>query len=339
MRQREEIQEMPRHINSGILLGIASAALAVGAILPDAWGQARIVGSAQPVPFEDRPLAEELGFEAGEKASFAGPAGKFDAQAWRFRDPTSALVYYFASRPEGFGKATEALLKAEPLALSIPKGLFWAHGNYVIRINGWVPKAEDLKTFYAALARLDQSSLPVLPGYLPSEGRKAGSERYVVGPVTLERYEGRIGAATAAFSMGAEAVSADYGPAGRLSIFNYPTHDMARQRADEFRKLSGATVKRSGPLVAVALGVEDPNAAERILAKVNYQAALTWNEPSPDLVVKNTGKMMVSIFMLAGVMAALSVATGVVFGLLRYVRRQYGGSDVDEAMITLDLGK
>ena len=60
-------------------------------------------------------------------------------------------------------------------------------------------------------AKLDQSSLPVLPGYLPLEGRTRGSERYIIGPATLERYEGRIGAGMAAFSMGAEAVTADYG--------------------------------------------------------------------------------------------------------------------------------
>jgi hypothetical protein len=321
------------------VIATASAALAGPAIFPDNWGKWKAADKAGPMALEDRAIAEELGFEGAEKTIYTGPNGKFEARAWRFRDPTSALVYYFAMRPEGSKPAPEPLHKAEPLALTYPKGFFMAHGNYVIQVLGPAPGPEDLKVLYGTLPRLDQSSLPILPAYLPPEDLKAGSERYVVGPASLERYEPRIGAATAAFSLGAEAVTADYGAAGRLSIFNYPTNEMARQRTEEFRKLPGAVVKRSGPLVAVMLGAEDPNAAERVLAKVNYQAALTWNEPTPDSVVKNTGRMMLSIFALAGVLCALAVATGVVFGLLRYMRRKYTDSDIDEAMITLDLGK
>ncbi|HEY3742253.1 MAG TPA: DUF6599 family protein [Bryobacteraceae bacterium] len=330
---------MPRCLKFAILIGFASATWSVAAIFPENWGDAKLTGKPAIVTLTDRPLAEELGFEAGERADFTGPMGKFAIEAHRFKDPTSALSYYFASRPTGFGKAPDAFVKTEPLALSIPGGLFWAHGNYVFNEQGWTPAASDLKVLYAALAKFDQSSLPVLPGYLPQEGRLAGSERYVIGPATLERYEGRIGAATAAFSMGAEAVVADYGNAGRLSIFNYPTHDIARQRVDEFRKAEGSVVKRSGPLVAVMMGSGDPNGAERILAKVNYQASLTWNEPDPNLVVKNTGKMLLSIVELAGLIGALAVGTGIMFGLLRYLRRRYSPNDVDESMITLDLSK
>jgi hypothetical protein len=319
---------------------LASAALAIGAVFPENWGTAKLSGKAAALAVDDKPLAEELGFETGETAHFIAPGRKFDAEARRFKDPTSALVYYFASRPEGSAKPSDApLAKAEPLALTYPKGLYWAHGNYVLRTEGWVPTTSDLKVLYAALPKFDQSSLPVLPAYLPLEGLRPGSDRYIIGPVSLDRYEGRVGAGTAAFSMGAEAVTADYGSAGRLSIFNYPTPDMARQRADEFRKTNGAVVKRTGPLVAVILGSSDPDAAERVLAKVNYQAALTWNEPNPDTVVKDAGRMMLSIFALAGVLGALAIGAGVMFGLLRYTRRRYSTTDVDETMITLDLSK
>jgi len=331
---------MPRFIKLGISLAIASAAIASAAVFPENWQDAKRTGTPEPLTLQDKALADELGFEAGERADFEGPMGKFSLQGWRFKDPTSALTYYFSARPEASGKPPEALKKDEPLAIGIPKGMFWAHGNYVLQIVGWVPPTpKDLRILYNGFTRLDQSSLPVLPGYLPQEGRKPGSERYVVGPVSLERYEGRIGAATAAFSLGAEAVEADYGAAGRLSIFNYPTPDMARQRTDEFRKVPGAVVKRSGPLVAVALGATDPDAAERVLAKVNYQAALTWNEPDPDKALRDGGRMMLSIFALAGVLCALAVAAGVMFGLLRYLRRRYSPTDVDEPMITLDLSK
>ena len=318
---------------------MASAALAAGALFPENWGAAKAVGKSEPLAVADKALAEELGFEAGEKVSYEGPMGKFTAQTWRFKDPTAALVYYFAGLPDGFGRAPMPLLKAEPLALTTSRQMFLAHGNYILRVDGWVPTAQDLKVLYESFNKLDQSSLPVLPGYLPLEGRKAGSERYIIGPASLERYEGRVGSGTAAFSMGAEAVLADYGSAGRLSIFNYPTHDMARQRVEEFRKLPGAVVKRSGPLVAVVMGATDADSAERLLAKVNYQAALTWNEPTQEAVIRGAGNMLLSIVTLAGVIAALAVATGVMFGLLRYARRRYSKTDIDDPMITLDLSK
>ena len=88
-----------------------------------------------------------------------------------------------------------------------------------------------------------------------------------------------------------------------------------------------------------ALGSADADSAERLLAKVNYQAALTWNEPTQESVIRGTGNMLMSIVTLAGVIAALSVATGVMFGLLRYARRRYTKTDVDDPMITLDLSK
>ena len=330
---------MPRLLNIGIPIALASAAIAAGAIFPDNWGAAKAAGKSGPLVLEDKALAEELGFEEGEKAAYEGPMGKFTAQTWRFKDPTAALVYYFANLPEGYGRAPMPLLKAEPLALVTGRKIFLAHGNYILRVDEWVPSAQDLKVLYESFNKLDQSSLPVLPGYLPLEGRKAGSERYVLGPVSLERYEGRVGAGTAAFSLGAEAVVADYGPAGKLSIFNYPTHDMARQRLEEFRKLPGAVVKRSGPLVAVAMGATDADSAERLLAKVNYQAALTWNEPSQESIIRGAGNMLLSIVTLAGVIAALAIATGVMFGLLRYARRRYSKTDVDDSMIRLNLSK
>ena len=46
---------------------------------------------------------------------------------------------------------------------------------------------------------------PLLPGYLPSQNLVSGSERYVVGPVGLQKFEPRIPPSVAAFHLGAEA--------------------------------------------------------------------------------------------------------------------------------------
>ena len=319
------------------------------AIFPENWGTAKL-SKSEPVAIDDKPLAQELNFETGEMASYTN----FMATAWRFKDPTSALVFYFRNRPAGAvmrvdppaarPPVSNSKPRPDPLTVIAGKTLVANHGNYVFRIEGWAPSTNDLEVLYGTVPKLDQSALPVLPGYLPVEGLKPNSERYVVGPVTLEQSEPRVSAGQAAFSLDAEAVVAEYPGTGRLSIFNYPTPEAAKHRAEEFRKIAGAIVKRSVTLVAVVLpdpaGTQsgDGSAAERLLAKVGYQATLTWNEPAPGVQLRDAGKMMLSIFALVGILMALCLGAGVTFGILRYLRRRYSKTDLDETMITLGLG-
>jgi hypothetical protein len=336
-------------VKSWLVAASAVSGCLHAAIFPESWGAAKR-GKTEPVAVADIQLARELNFETGERAEYSG----FSAIAWRFKDPTSALVFYLANRPPG---ATMVAVPVEPpispdpkphrdpLTVIAGKTLFANHGNYVVRVEGWTPSPTELKVLYETVPKLDRSALPVLPGYLPADGLKPNSERYVVGPVSLEQSEPRVSAGQAAFSMEAEAVVADYPGTGRLSIFNYPTPEVAKQRTEEFRKIAGGVVKRSGPLVALVLpdpssGVSaDSSAAERLLAKVGYQATLTWNEPAPGVQLRDAGRMMLSIFALVGVLIALCLGAGVTLGMLRFLRRRYSKTDIDESMITLDLSR
>ena len=85
--------------------------------------------------------------------------------------------------------------------------------------------------------------------------------------------------------MGAEAEIARFRSKGGeldLVIFSYPTPQIARrQRVAEFEKLAGVMAKRAGPLVAVVPFRDSPDQAERLLARVNYQATITWDEYVP----------------------------------------------------------
>src|SRR5262249_52849525 len=150
-------------------------------------------------------------------------------------------------------------------------GVIFAYGNYVFQFTGGIPMTSDLEAFYAQLPRLEQSTLPALMTFLPPTGLVPNSERYVVGPVSLERFEPRIAPSVAAFHLGAEAQLAKYQTAKgllSLAIFNYPTPGMARDRYPEFAMVPGAVAKRLGPLVAVTVAPPDADAAERILAQV-----------------------------------------------------------------------
>src|SRR6202030_2442912 len=112
------------------------------------------------------------------------------------------------------------------LAVTTSDGRIFAFGNYVFQFTGAVPPASDLEAIYAQLPRLEQSPLPSLIGYLPQAGLIPNSERYVLGPVSLDRFEPRIPPSVAAFHLGTEGQIAKYkSPKGPLSlaIFYYPT--------------------------------------------------------------------------------------------------------------------
>ena len=190
------------------------------------------------------------------------------------------------------------------------------------------------------LPRLDQSPLPTLPGFLPSENLISGSTRYVTGPASLEAFGPRIQPSLAAFHIGTEAQLAKYKTPGgelALAIFSFPTPDFARDRAAEISKLPGAMVKRSGPLVALILAPSDQDAAERLLARVNYQATISWTEHVPTRR-DNIGELILGIFSLAGVLLLFCLAAGLAYGLFRVLRRRYLKRwAYDETLITLNI--
>ena len=69
---------------------------------------------------------------------------------------------------------------------------------------GDYPDPAALTTFYAQLPKLENSPLPALSTFLPKDGLVANSERYILGPVSLQRVEPAIPPSVAGFHMGAE---------------------------------------------------------------------------------------------------------------------------------------
>jgi len=325
---------MPRSL---AVWALAHAGFLQAAILPEQFGAAKWSKPPVAVPYADKALAEEWGLDGSETAEYsavAPPANlKFQMTVWRLKDPTAALAFFQASRDAAAKPST-----TEKLSVSEPGGVvFLVRGNYALRIAGWTPAKADLDQLFAGLPKLDQSALPVLPAYFPAENRVPNSERYILGPASLDRFEARITPGMAAFSMGAEGSLVRYQGGETLTIFNYPTPHIARERVEEMRKVPGSVVKRSGPLAVIVMGAADPSAAERLLAKVNYQATLTWNEGTPDVEVRRGANFLLGAFTLAGIIMAMCVGAGVAFGLIRVLRKRSSGGEEDAPMIRLHL--
>jgi len=325
---------------AAVPLLLAKALVAQAPIFPDQIGP-YIKSGPRTVSVADRPLYNEYGLETMESAEYAtsdeGSAKKrFSGTAWRLHDSTGAMALFQFRRPPGATATNFA-----PLSVSTSDGVIFAYGNYVLQITGGLPEQADLAVFYNRLPKFENSPLPALMDALPPDGLIANSGRYLLGPTSLQRFEPGIPPSTAAFRLGAEGQLGKYNtPKGELtlSIFAYPTPSMARDQAVEFQKIVGAMVKRTGPLVAITVNPPDPNVAERLLGKINYQSQVTLNEKVPGSDLRSFSSNVVSMILLAGILIVFCATAGVLYGGFRVLRRRISKQD-PQAMIVLDISK
>ena len=316
-----------------LLTAILLPSLAAAAILPDAIG-AYQRGSASKPALADQPIWKEYGLKSSETASYRNGPAKFSAIIWQLQDTTGAMAAFEWQRPASATPSTAAKLASET-----PDSLLLVYGNYLLSFNGYKPPKAELDDLTAILRNVDLTVLPVLPSYLPSEGLNPNSERYVVGPVSLQKFAPGISPSLAAFHFGAEAQMGVFHNArgdAQMLIFNYPTPQIAMQRVGEFQKLNGAVAKRSGPMVAVVLAPPDPDYAENLLSQVRYQAQVTLDEYVPSRK-DNIGDLVINAFVLIGILLAFALISGFAFGGFRALRRRSRHGEDADALTTLHL--
>ena len=315
------------------LAGIFLPTLAWAAILPETLGPYHRAATMQ-VTILDRPIWDEYGLKESEAARYENAGKDFTVTAWRLQDSTGAMAAFEWQRP-----AKSTANKLAGLAAETADGVLLAYGNYLLGFTGYKPSPEDLAALLSGLRNVDATVLPALPGYLPEQDLVPNSQRYITGPASLQKFHPGISPSLAAFHFGAEAQFGVFrGPKGEMAmaIFNYPNHHIAMKQAEEFGKLAGAVVKRSGPLVAVVLNPPDPDAAERVLAQVRYQAQVTRDEYVPTRR-DNIGSLLLNAFILIGILLAFSLVSGLALGGFRaFLRRGKKGEEAD-AMISLHL--
>jgi len=316
-----------------LLFALLVPALSQAAIWPEALGPFHRT-AATPLNLTDRPVWEEYGLKDSESAAYENGATRFTAIAWVLADPTDALAAFDWQRP---GNAIPS--KTASLAAETPDSLLLVQGNYLFSFIGYKPTSDELSALRGGLRNVDDSNLPSLPGFFPSKDLIPNSERYILGPNSLQKFAPAIPPSVAAFHLGGEGqFGLFHSSKGEipLAVFNYPTHQIAMQREGEFGKIPEALVKRSGPLVAVVLSPTDPDAAERLLAQVRYQASVTRDEYVPTRR-DNIGVLVISAFKLIGILLVFSTVGGLSVAGIRAFRRRGGRGDEADALTTLHL--
>jgi len=311
----------------------ALAAPTLAGIWPEQIGEFKRVAAA-PVAVADQATWDEYGLDQAERATYVLGQQKFTTTAYRLKDSTGAFAAFQWQRP-----AEARPTKLSELAVETEKTAAVAYGNYLLLFDGWKPQVTDLGALVDRLPKLEKSPLPPLAGYLPTQDLVPNSERYILGPASLDRFRPGIPPSVAAFHMGAEGQLGRFRAGGQemeLVIFSYPTPHIARDQSAAFQKLPGVMAKRAGPLVALIVSPADADAAERLLALVRYQAEVTLTEYVPT-ARDNIGNLILNIFLLTGILLLFCAAAGLAYGGLLALTRRWRGGPGEDPMIMLHL--
>ncbi|MGH9565784.1 MAG: DUF6599 family protein [Candidatus Angelobacter sp.] len=282
-------------------------------------------GVADPA---DGVVLKEYGFTDFEAATYARNGRTMRVKAAAFNDASGAFgafTYYVQPQMQ-----TE---KIGDQGASNNKRILFFRGNILVDAGleqVTAMSAADLRALAEALPRPhgNISTLPALPANLPRQSYIAHTAKYVVGPVALGRLGSPLPASLINFSMGAEVALAQYRSStgdGTLTLISYPTPQIAGERlkAMQTASLPGHFYfKRSGPLLAAISGSIPESEAQSLLASVNYDADVTWNQPTRPNARDNIGNLIVGIFMLIGVILAVALILGFAFGGVRVIAKK-----------------
>jgi hypothetical protein len=303
------------------------------------------------------PVLKEYGFHDLETATYTREGGrKLTIKAARFNDATGAYgAFTFYRSPEMFAEAI-----GDMAVVSNGNRVLFFKGNILIdaafdRVTAM--SAAELRNLASELPSPSPniSHVPDLPRYLPRQLLVANSAKYVIGPLAYEHLQPIIPPSAVDFGRSAEVALGNYKTSdgtGTLTLIYYPTPQIATTQLRAFEQLhpAGASdsqsfeVKRTGPIVAIASGPISHGDAKDLLASVNYEAEVTYNEPTFLSKRDNIGNLIIGIFTLIGVILMLALVLGVGFGGFRLLMKKLYphkvfDRDEDVGFISLNLKK
>ncbi len=300
------------------------------------------------------PVLREYGFQEFAAATYTQNGRKLIIRAARFRDASGAYGAFTFYKQPGMQKE-----KIGDQGASNDLRVLFYRGNVLVdakfdRLTAM--SAAELRELASDLPKApgDASKLPTLPQYLPKQSYLAHTAKYVMGPAGLESIDAPVPASLVEFDRGAELVLGRYSTSegvATLTMISYPTPQIAgdRLRAIEAAlspsqgvNVAAPLAKRTGPIVALVTGDISPAEAKSLLASVNYEADVTWNQQTSLAKKDNIGNLIVAIFTLIGILLLIAIVLGFAFGGVRVLlQRVFPGrvfqSDEEVGIIRLNL--
>jgi hypothetical protein len=302
---------------------------------------------------------KEYGFTDFEAATYKRDDRQMAIKAARFADASGAYgAFTFYRLPP---MLTESV---GDRGASLNERVLFYRGNILVEAKldrTTAMSAAELRELAAALPLPNgpARNLPTLRNYLPKQAYVKDSEKYVVGPSALVAVGAPISPEQVEFTRGAEVAEGKYSTSSgtaTLVLIAYPTPQIAGERLRSFETLSPNpspaidpslappfTMKRTGPIVALVAGKISADEAQSLLASVNYDADVTWNENTSFNKKNNVANLLVNIIFLIGILLGFAFVLGLAFGGARLlIKRLFPGRVFDRPedmeIIQLRLG-
>jgi hypothetical protein len=340
------------------------------ALLPNAfagWAAAAPIQALTDPAQADATNADalkEYGFTFGALGCYKREGETLTLRALEFDDESGAYGAYTFYRPTGWPREQIGTGAASDKN----RVIFW-RGNTVVDATFSRVGPMSVGEMREIAARLplpagNKALPPPILSFLPQQSLSGQTTHYAEGPSGYAGAGGVLPAGVAGFDRGAEAITANYalpsGPA-TLSIFEYPTPQIARLEEDTIRNyikagskaqppwpqplmdsdLASLEVRRSGVLVALVSGDAVPDESHELLERVHYEADLTSIPQPVESEIIKTGKLLFGIVALVSVGAIAAILLGFFLGggraLYRVARGKPPSSVYDEEFIHLDL--
>jgi hypothetical protein len=280
-------------------------------------------------------LLKEYGFVDFQSGTYTRENRAITVKAIRFKDASGAYgAFVFYKEP---AMLTEEI--GEQGAGANERVIFY-RGNVLVQAvldKVTAMSGGELRELASLLPQVNGpgKNPPTLPAYLPKQSYIKNSARYVIGPQGLTAIGSPFSAEVIDFSKGTEVALGKYNTAegtATLMLISYPTPAIAGER---LRALNAAPTissspdvagpmhtKRAGPIDVVVAGQISEDEARSLLASVNYDADVTWNERAPT-AKDNLADFIINEAKLVGFVLGAAILFGVMFASARILTKRY----------------
>jgi hypothetical protein len=201
---------------------------------------------------------------------------------------------------------------------------FW-QSKYVVKLEGNSTETDEMARTISENI-FGSSRKPPVSTHLPPASLVQGSDKYIVDASGVDR-KLNLDPQTLGFDNSVEVATADYrigSNVAHLVLLMYPTQQIAKKYEESWATaapIDGAFRKRVGALLAIVRGSRDPAVAKAILDGVNYETQVTWDQPRPDISIR---QVILTIFTFIGIALLFTVVVGLSFGGVRvFVKARY----------------
>lgn len=291
---------------------------------------------ASMVASQQAAARQEYGFLAGEQAAYSRGKDAIQVTLYRMKDPSGAYGMYSYLRSPDMPQAGVT----DHSAMSRERALV-LDGNLVFDVRGADLQrfGKDLNALVAAVSpKAQQGPLPTISEHLPTRGFIERSDKYILGPVTLNQFFPVNSNDWLGFETGAEAEVARYRVDGRelnLLLADFPTPQTAQKKLAQLQQdyhvnapaaeanSSPIFARRSITLLAIVSGARTLEEANKLLDQIQSGTEVTWNEPTFQFKEPPITTMIVGAIIGTGVICCFALISGLAFGGFRLVIKRW----------------